>query len=242
MITNFFIKQLYNNYKNELMDIRKNMKLRYDFVKWNPQFDDTEAEITALLLLFFKPNNIIEFSPCNGWSTSIMLDALTFNSNNPKLTSYDIHDNCLQNITSNEKWNKIWDFKQGDVTLKFKEWDLNKVNYLFIDSDHSHEFAKKYINELLMPLLIQCKINSKEVIVSVHDVFHNDNPSEEGNEVINFLQQNNLSYYTPSWRKENYKELMCIKKNLGFDSVIHKSWGREDLELQTNSCIFFVLK
>jgi hypothetical protein len=245
MLTREFIVSLYNTHTKSLKTIRGLMKNRikytHDGPPWCPQYDDTEAEITALLMIHFKPNVVVEFSPCNGWSSSIILDTLSINNNNALLKSYDIHDNSTKNVIVPN--NCKWDFELGDVSKKYKSWDLGIIDYLFIDSDHSRDFAKIFVKELLEPLLENCKKNNRKVPVSVHDVFHKNIPSEEGEEVIhNFLDKHNISYFTPSKMGTHYVELLKTKKSLGLDEGIHTWNGRRTLEQQTNPSIFFILE
>lgn len=233
---NQFIINLYQVHIEKIRKIREQMKKRYA-PHWSPQFDDTEAEITCLLLFCFKPKKVIEFSPYCAWSTSIILDALAENKNDAILTSYDVIDSCLENLQPSNRWN----FVKGDVQQQYANWNLSNMDYLFIDSDHSREFALHYVDNLLAPLLRECRNQNKQLPVSVHDVFHRVIASDEGQMVINFLHRNGIRYYTAACTKENYYELVQVKKALGIDEVIHKSCGRVELETQANSAIFFIL-
>ena len=40
-MNNIFVKDLYKNYKDDLLEIKKNMKINHNF--GNPQYDDIEA-------------------------------------------------------------------------------------------------------------------------------------------------------------------------------------------------------
>ena len=234
-MNNTFVKELYNTHKDSLLKIRNKMKINHTF--GSPQYDDIEAELTILFILHYKPKNIIEFSPCTGWSTSIILDTLELINNNSRLSSYDIVDRCSTFIKSLNNKNVEWNFELGDVTQKFNTWNLDIIDYLFIDSDHSAKFAVKFINDLLVPLLKNCKLNKRKVIVSVHDVFHgrSDEPLEEGKEVINFLSKNNIEYYTVAKsRNENYNIINNFRHSLGITEFIHQS--------PTNPSIFFILE
>tara|TARA_X000000368_G_scaffold321861_1_gene258982 strand:+ start:125 stop:958 length:834 start_codon:yes stop_codon:yes gene_type:complete len=272
-----FILKLYNKHISVIKNNRKNMIDRLNSKAtvplesggkngcgielhsgWHPQFADTEAEITMLLLLEFKPKKVVEFSPCNGWSTALILDTLNHNNNNALLQSFDVHDICLQNI---EVPNNVkWEFIKNDVKLEYSNMIKNEIDYLFIDSDHSEDFAKYYVNNLLTPLLSQTKQLKKQIVVSVHDVFHwcnnNGKASIEGKVVIDWLNNNNISYFTAgitnSIIQNNkktffpqsgiYSEIIEKKRELNIDSVIVKSWGYPQLEVQSNSAIFFILE
>lgn len=234
-MNNIFVKELYNTHRDSLFELRKKMKINHKF--GTPQYDDIEAELTILFILHYKPKHIIEFSPCTGWSTSIMLDTLNKLNNNSKLYSYDIIDRCSNFIKGLKHKNVEWNFELGDVTKKFNTWNLNNIDYLFIDSDHSTDFAVNFINNLLKPLLHSCKLNKRKVIVSVHDVFHgrDSEPIEEGKEVINFLLENNIEYYTVARSLiQNYNDINNFRISIGITELIHPS--------KTNPSIFFILE
>lgn len=97
---------------------------------------------------------------------------------------------------------------------------------MLIDSDHSKEFTEKYINNLLIHIL------GTNCIVSVHDVYHSENPSEEGELVIEFLNKNNISYFSPS-NKNHYNDLIELKNKLNIEDKIHY--------YSTNPSIYFIL-
>ena len=60
--------------------------------------------------------------------------------------------------------------------------------------------------------------------------------------MINFLEKNGISYYTPSLHKENHNFIYNLRNNLGgFDYEIHRSLRWPYGAPQTNSAIFFIL-
>ena len=67
-------------------------------------------------------------------------------------------------------------------------------------------------------------------------------PSSEGNLVLAWLKTNDIEYFTPGWSQGSYPALVEVKKSLGLDEIISKSWDIELLEYQTNSAIFFILE
>jgi hypothetical protein len=224
-LNNDFIKKLYNKYLNEIKIIRNNMQKNYYYGR--PAYDDIEAEITSLFILHFKPKHIIEFSPSTGWSTSIMLNALELNNNSSVLSSYDIEDRgCKPFIDSLNYKNVKWNFTLGDVTNEYSKWDLNNIDYLFIDSDHSEKFAHNYINNLLIPLLNNCKQNKKHIIVGIHDIFDKKGaikPYREGKIVLDFLKTNNIKHYNVSKAlNTNYSIINNYRKENGITKIIHK--------------------
>lgn len=194
------------------------MKLIYNNNNITPQYDDIEAEITCLLLLEYKPNNIKEFSPCGGWSTNYLLKSCPETS---KIESFDIHDTCIQNVNASN-----WKFTKDDVSLHYERIVKEKPDYLFIDSDHSTEFTQKYIDNLLTNLI------GTKCIVSVHDVYHHEKPSYEGELVIEFLKKNNISYFSPANKIHN-NDFLNLKNELNIADKIHY--------YSANPSIYFIL-
>jgi hypothetical protein len=197
-----------------------------------PQFDDIEAEIVCLILMHIKPKKIYEFSPCGGWSTLYMLNTLDLLKIDSKIDSFDIQNICTININKFNNLKDKWQFHLGDVQKEYINFP-DDIDYLFIDSDHSYNFTKNYIENLLNPLLIKLKNKNKKIFVSVHDVFHSNKPSEEGVLVIKFLEKNNIEYFSPlnDNHKNNILQLR-LSNNVDTNLVHHAT---------TNPCIFFIL-
>lgn len=246
------VKRLYNKHYVALRYIRERMKNRVNGERdFQPQFDDTEAEIIALLILETKPRNIYEFSPCAGYSTGVLLDSLSLiNSGDAHVRSFDIHNTSYVNwIEEGVPQNVHWHFHLGDVRDQYSQWPLGDIDMLFIDSDHRAGFAQTYINDLLVPLISHVRDSRKKVVVSVHDVWHcleNGGwefgcPSDEGNLVLAFLQEYGIDYFTAGWSRGSYPALVEEKRRLGLDEILSQSWGIDQLEYQVNSAIFFIL-
>jgi len=246
------IQELYAEYYVTLRYIRERMEHRVLGDKdFQPQFDDTEAEVLALLIAWTKPSTIFEFSPCAGYSTGILLDSLSLiNNGKGVVKSFDIHNTSMENLGAHPVHNVKWEFSLGDVREQFSQWDYNAMDFLFIDSDHSKGFTENYLKNLLIPLLKFVRDNYRRCLVSVHDVFHCIKgggseyacPSDEGVLVLDFLKKEGIPYFTPAWNQGHYPGLLKIKRELGFDKIISKSWGINALEYQTNSAIFFILQ
>jgi hypothetical protein len=228
-----FLEKLYTtpDYITKLNEIKARM-IQVRDVSF-PQYDDIEAEIVCLILMELRPKNICEFSPCRGWSTMYMLNTLVLTNNHEsKVSSYDIVDTCSSNICRFDELKKHWAFYLCNVEQKYAEFTTD-IDYLFIDSDHSEQFARKYVAELLEPLLVACRSQNKQIVVSVHDVFHTPYPSEEGVVVIEFLAKNNIEYFSPI--NDNHKvDIQRLRSNSELNtSPIHYS--------HTNPAIFFFL-
>lgn len=234
--SDFFINLLEKLYGDDILiqnlnEIKKRMRIVHSYTI--PQFDDIEAEIVCLILMYLNPKKIYEFSPCGGWSTLYMLNTLdVINNIEGNVHSFDIIDNCSSNINKFNNLVNRWKFYLGNVEDKYIHFDED-IDYLFIDSDHSSGFTRKYIDELLNPLLVKLKNINKQIFVSVHDVFHTNVPSDEGRLVIEFLEKNNIEYFFPlNDFQRNDIERFRNNSNLDKDSVHYA---------KTNPCIFFVL-
>ena len=147
-INHNLIMSLYEKHKNDVFLIKRNMKAlisTYDNYKhfnriWSPQYDDIEAEITSLLILEHQPRHIVEFSPCEGWSSKIIQETLQRLPYSSQINSYDIVSRVKDKVTSTDK--VTYKFHLGDVRKKYSTWDLSSIDYLFIDSDHSKAFTE----------------------------------------------------------------------------------------------------
>lgn len=195
-----------------------------------PQLDDLEAEITYLLMREFKPDVVVEISPCGGWSSCWILNAMRQNGRG-RLFSFDIVDDSTHNVPK-ELSEGRWSFFQGDIKSNLDKLPP-KIDYLFIDSDHSAEFAEWYIANILPKI-------GKGTPVSVHDVFHTADPGSfdgEGVVIIKWLENEGIKFFTASNEKEraNYEAIMSLKKRLGIVEPI-------DLSVHTNPAIFFIKK
>jgi hypothetical protein len=210
LITLDYIKQLYEKYKIELHELQSYLKEAKQKVYLSPMFDDIEAEITYMRLRELKPKNIYEFSPCHGYSTIIMAFAVMKNNNGAKIKTYDIEDFCTSNFNA-LGLNSIIDVTIGDVQLKYNEFQ--DVDYLFIDSDHSKEFATFYTQNLLNDLYKENYIPG-----SCHDIFHYSSPSEEGEVIIDFLNSKNISWYTPH---TDQNEINLLRETFNLGEVHH---------------------
>jgi hypothetical protein len=227
------LEVLYGNniFIDNLNEIKKRMRLVHSYTA--PQFDDVEAEIVCLILMYLNPKKICEFSPCGGWSTLYMLNTLDVMKNTEcQVHSYDIIDKCTSNINNFSDLKNQWNFYLGNVEDKYIYFNED-IDYLFIDSDHSSAFTKIYIDELLNPLLIKLKNMNKKIFVSVHDVFHRNIQSDEGKLVIEFLDKNNIEYFSPlnDYQRDNIQK---IRNNTNLDKKnVHYA--------TTNPCIYFIL-
>ncbi len=196
------------------------------FAHFRPQLDDIESEITYLLLRELQPESVVEISPSRGWSTTWILSALRDNQKG-QLQSYDIV-NYSKRFVPKSLAKGRWQLFVGDVKEKIDTFP-KKIDYLFIDSDHSAEFAHWYI-ETVFPLL------ESGTPVSVHDVYHDEKPDAfdgEGKVVVDWLNRHRIPCLTFSPKKspQLYEKTEKAKASLEINKPIHTS--------NYNSMIFF---
>ena len=206
-------------------DLMKRLGVEQLGARLYPRFDDIEAEITYLLIREFRPGTVVEISPADGWSTSWILNALKDNGTG-RLWSFDVVDNSTRNIPPHLSGNR-WTFFQGDIrenTDKLPE----KIDYLFIDSDHSAEFARWYIGHLFPRI-------AAGTPVSVHDVFQSAEWHFPEKEVIlDWLKGRGIGRFSASSVDERkvFEEIDRCKKRLNIAGPIHRS--------TINPAIFFI--
>ncbi|MHA2059361.1 MAG: class I SAM-dependent methyltransferase [Candidatus Ranarchaeia archaeon] len=213
-------------YRAMKFSLRK-MGVRFVKEKRPPQLDDLVTEITYMLIREVKPKTIVEISPGIGWSSSWILQALKDN-NIGHLYSFDLVDHvskALPTTLTKERWT----FTSGDVKTHLEKIPKN-IDYLFMDSDHSGEFAEWYIKDVFPRV-------RDNVPVSVDDVYHTSEVKEEGLVVLSWLKDRNLAFFTPSpaKNKQVFDNLNQKRKELGIKGDIHFISKR-------NPTIFFIMK
>lgn len=237
------IRKLYDQYAAVLHEVKNKMRHVAQSSTLKKAYDDIESELTVLFLLHFKPKHVYEFSPNAGWSTLYILNSLKYaSSSDVVVKSYDLEDYCVDNVQdyfpmiTNPGSRIKWVFTPGDVRSLFKsEFLTSQIDYLFIDSDHSRDFVKYYIDHLLEPLLIQTRASNSQVFVSVHDCVVNGQYPAEGEEMHNFLTKYDIPYFTPN-NEFHQKELEDIRKS-------EWRFSTDPIHLQfRNPSIFFIFR
>lgn len=240
MISTEYVLGLYRQYISDLKAVRRQQywfhrrhdnvlvrrlrKLRLRRHMLFPALDDLEAEITYLLIRARRPRVVVEMSPNAGWSTTWILSALRDNVDGGQLWSYDLRDTSTKLVPRRLAQGR-WHFVQGDArdTMSLAP----DFDYLFIDSDHTRDFAEWYV-EALFPRI------PPGGMVSVHDVFHTAKPSEEGDVVLEWLAKQGMNFWAPSpaTGSEAARCLVEERERLGEDYVIQPYHGH-------NPMIFF---
>lgn len=235
------IKKLYDKYNEELKEVRSIQKERaltlslqgkpailtyeqFDDIDQYCQFDDIEAELLYMFIREYQPEHMIEFSPMGGWSTSWILEALNRN-NKGKCVSYDLVDNSKVNLSKLDLNKERWELVQGDVQQQYSSFDFDSIDFIFIDSDHSTEFAERYVQEVLVPAKESCESRGKKIPVFIHDVFGQFAFSaQEGEVVRRFLFENEIEHITPSILGPEAQEFESIRAEIGLtEYLVHKS-------------------
>jgi predicted O-methyltransferase YrrM len=186
--------------------------------RFKPQLDDIEAEATYLFLRELRPRSVVEISPDRGWSTTWILAALRDNGIG-RLYSYDLFDHSTRNIPRDLSQGR-WTFMQGDVTRGIDRLP-EKIDYLFIDSSHTAEFARWYLCEVF-PRLVP------GTPVCIHDIFLDRAHVVrfgEARVVERWLAERGVRFFTPSptAAPDVYGRLMRLKHELGMAEPIHAS-------------------
>jgi predicted O-methyltransferase YrrM len=242
MISTDYILSLYRRYTADLQGVRRQQywfhrrhdnalvrrmrKLRLRQHMLFPALDDIEAEITYLLIRDRRPKAVMEMSPNSGWSTTWILTALRANANGAHLWSYDLHDTSTKLVPLALSRGR-WHFVQGDA--RETATGAPECDHVFIDSDHSPDFARWYTHTLFPRL-------RPGTLVSVHDVFHGNQPSEEGEIVLSWLAGRKASFWTssPAAAPAAAHEISQERRRLGLDYVIQRQHGH-------NPMLFFVM-
>lgn len=189
-----YILKLYEKYKHELKVVRKAQ--RWLFQKILGEIEDVEAEITYLLIREEKPLVVVEASPKKGYSTGWILAALR-NNQQGKLFSFDLINDAQETFKNSLIAKNYWQFFKGDIKDNLDKIP-NKINHLFMDSDHSGDFAQWYIKNLFP------KVEPKGII-QVHDIFYKQHPfletsfnSLERKVIIDWIFKKKINYFGPA--------------------------------------------
>ena len=190
--------------------------------RMDPGLDDIEAEISYLLLRERRPDTVVELGASGGWSTTWLLHALRDNGHGT-LHSYDIVDFAVGNVPAELAAGR-WRFNSGDVRRATLP---PAIDYLFIDCDHSREFAEWYLAHL-MPSL------RPGTPVSIHDIFHpsyvwrawdfsQSTRMGEVPTIQRWLHGQGIRYFTPSrtWAPAVHRQLSRLRESIGMGRDIH---------------------
>ena len=202
-----------------LIEARRILKAVFPGQDLDPQGDDIDCEIAYLLVRQFRPGTVVEISPCGGWSTTWLLSALR-DARHGHLYSYDLIDDSTRTVPTSLSQGR-WTFTLGDVR-KLQATLPARIDYLFLDAEHSRTFAEWYLSSLL-PRVVPGGI------VSVDDIFHPElvrrGETGEVEAVLAWLGERKRPYFTaaPSSRPEVYRSILEKKMARGLAEPIHSS-------------------
>lgn len=122
-------------------------------------FHKFESEVLYSLIREIKPKNLLELGCWEGFTSLIMMKAIRANNTPATFTSSDLKDQS-----------KYMDYDDGVTSRRLIVGDskqtidskIGELDFLFIDSDHTYDFAKWYCNTVV-PLV------KKGCFVMVHD-------------------------------------------------------------------------
>ncbi|WP_236789423.1 class I SAM-dependent methyltransferase [Amycolatopsis sp. GM8] len=215
------IRGLYREHAGALHAVRESQRaLRRHRPAMKTQLDDVEAEITYLLLRYFRPAKVVEIGSLHGWSTCWILHALADNGDG-RLITLDLLDTAAWTVPRPLATGR-WEFRQGDARTLTTDW-MTELDYLFIDADHRARFARWYLGDVFPRL-------RPGTPVSVHDVFHRAKPLPltEGAELVRWLESTGTPYFTPAPVRavDVAAELAEVRRELGLAAPVHT--GRDN--------------
>lgn len=145
--------QAISRYGHEIQSVKWWARLRTEpaFFPETGMYDWIEAQILYLTIRLAKPERVVEISPNYGYSTGFILLALNKN-NRGSLYSFDLDERYHQWALRNLKRVGIdasrQQFFAGDVRDIADRVLTDKMDLLFMDSDHSAAFAQWYVEHL----------------------------------------------------------------------------------------------
>jgi len=127
--------------------------------KGHGQFHISEAQFLYSLVRHIKPKKIVECSPNEGFTTTIIMEALRKNAISSKLLSFDIHENSKRHDVPKGNINR--ELIVGDARKTIPDNFLKEADFILIDSDHSYDFGKWYSKKL--------QIAKSGTFIMIHD-------------------------------------------------------------------------
>jgi hypothetical protein len=183
--------------KNEIIEMWNRFRGEHDFhvSRYDPNschanmFDLFETEVLYSLVRTEKPESIIEFSPCDGWTSFVILEACKKNAKEDSnykaiIKSFDLVDNSRR-----------LDYDDGAVKRELYVGDalelvppfMKDCDFLFIDSDHSAGFANSYFETIIKKY--DCGF------IWIHDWNGEECTLPEPVTIRNCIQESNFSVY-----------------------------------------------
>jgi predicted O-methyltransferase YrrM len=151
----------------------------------------------------YKPKNILEIG--GGTSTKIMLQALTKNNENAKITCFALQ-RTSEDFKISEKID--YEFYAGDFmdTYYQNPIDLGKIDFIFIDGPHEAYFATFFCYEILDKL-------KNNTLIHIHD-FQEPSVLREGYEKSWYVLGEYMKH--PTITDEAYTVYFHLKNNTNY--------------------------
>jgi len=162
-----FVESLYARYASEVSSpYMMGLKLGDDGVH-DGGISRVDGELVYMLMRELNVREAIEFSPNQGYSTAFLALALAANGSESLLATFDL-DMFPKFVERMRKLGLDALFHKGDALENVPRYlhDNNlvgKVDFCFIDSDHTYDFARRYCREI-MPLL------GDDCVYFIHDL------------------------------------------------------------------------
>jgi hypothetical protein len=112
---------------------------------YNKMFHKLETEVLYALVRGLKPSRIVEISPNKGFTSFVMLGALKKNDKPAELLSFDIIANSEGLDCDGVVKRKLTVGDARDMSLDV----IDECDFLFIDSEHTYEFAAWYCDNII---------------------------------------------------------------------------------------------
>lgn len=243
-----FVIDLYKTYYHEL----KALPVFYDYDLHNKSVTShVEVDFLYFAIRYFKPSHVVEFSPYHGLSTTFLYEALKANNKNFTFATFDLEE--FEGFTERMKrYNLPLKVIPGDAINTVPSYLqqsglIGKIDFCFVDSEHSYEFASSYCKNIF-PLL------SKDCIIMFHDICYCPfritepfthygpvHPREIVGHIFSYGEGRYLSEYFSE--KKNYKLFLLHKLFGGFGLFSPKlPTNREFIERLTQEISGFAYK
>jgi predicted O-methyltransferase YrrM len=155
-----YIESLYKRFANELSsDFMMALKCAEDGVH-DGGISRVDGELVYMLLRELNARNVIEFSPNQGYSTAFLAQALVANGAEGLLATFDLElfpgfVSRLQGLGLDALFHK------GDALVNIPRYLAEhhltgRIDFCFIDSDHTYDFARRYCTEIMPQLGEDC--------------------------------------------------------------------------------------
>lgn len=167
-LSNVFDEAIKKYYKEtNVLNFLAENRYNKNFFPSGGQYDWFSGQLLYCYIRDKKPKKIIEISTCQGYATLFMAMALKKNGFG-KIYTFEINPKSAEIAQNNFKRCKVSEFISiilGDAKETIsKVKDLEDIVIYFLDSEHTEEFARWFIEEIVL------KSRNKEAIFHMHDI------------------------------------------------------------------------